>query len=126
MKSYIRCVNVDYESSRVEEYYDIQLNVKGCKNLEESFVDYCKVEMLDGDNKYDAGEFKLQDAKKGVIFESFPPVLHLQLKRFDYDMLQDQFIKINDRHEFPLEIDLSAFLDEKADKSIKPIYKLQG
>ena len=49
MKSYIRCVNVDYESSRVEEYYDIQLNVKNCKNLEESFVDYCKVEMLDGD-----------------------------------------------------------------------------
>jgi ubiquitin carboxyl-terminal hydrolase 7 len=57
MKSYIKCVNVDYESSRVEEYYDIQLNVKGCKNLYESFVDYCKVEMLDGDNKYDAGRF---------------------------------------------------------------------
>jgi ubiquitin carboxyl-terminal hydrolase 7 len=41
-------------------------------------------------------------------------------------MMQDQFIKINDRHEFPLEIDLSEFLHEKADRSIKPVYKLQG
>ena len=50
--------------------------------------------MLDGDNKYFAEGFGLQDAKKGVIFESFPPVLHLQLKRFDYDMERDQFVKV--------------------------------
>lgn len=57
-------------------------------------MDYCKVEMLDGENKYFAEGFGLQDAKKGVIFESFPPVLHLQLKRFDYDMERDQFVKV--------------------------------
>lgn len=54
MKSYIKCVDVDYESSRIEDfngiYYfiicvylklnsltDISLNVKGMKNLQESF-----------------------------------------------------------------------------------------
>lgn len=36
----------------------------------------------------------LQDAKKGVIFEDFPPVLHLQLKRFEYDMMRDTMIKV--------------------------------
>ncbi|KAJ3352469.1 hypothetical protein HDU91_005995 [Kappamyces sp. JEL0680] len=126
MKSYITCVNVRFESSRVEEYYDIQLNVKGCKDLHASFVEYCKVEMLDGDNKYFAEGFGLQDAKKGVIFESFPRVLHLQLKRFDYDMERDQFVKINDRHEFPDTIDLSEFLSEEADKSVRQVYRLQG
>ena len=35
----------------------------------------------------------MQDAKKGVLFDSFPPVLQIQLKRFDYDFNQDQMVK---------------------------------
>lgn len=114
MKSYLRCVNVDYESAREEDFYDIQLNVKGMKDLEESFRDYISTEMLEGDNKYHAEGFGLQDAKKGVIFEKFPPVLHLQLKRFEYDIEKDAMVKINDRHEFPMEIDLASFLDQES------------
>ncbi|TEB31291.1 ubiquitin carboxyl-terminal hydrolase 5 [Coprinellus micaceus] len=126
MKSYIKCVNVDYESSRIEAFNDIQLNVKGMKNLYESFKDYVAVEMLDGENKYQAEGFGLQDAKKGIIFESFPPVLHLQLKRFEYDIQRDAMVKINDRHEFPFEIDLDEFLDPTADRSSPWVYKLHG
>ncbi|KDQ60693.1 hypothetical protein JAAARDRAFT_31668 [Jaapia argillacea MUCL 33604] len=126
MKSYIKCVNVDYESSRIEEFNDIQLNVKGMKNLYDSFRDYVAVETLDGENKYQAEGLGLQDAKKGIIFESFPPVLHLQLKRFEYDIQRDAMVKINDRHEFPFEIDLDEFLDETADRSKSWVYKLHG
>lgn len=115
MKSYIRCINVDYESSRVEDFYDIQLNVKGMRNLMDSFRDYVQVERLDGDNQYQAEGYGLQDAMKGVIFESFPPVLHLQLKRFEYDLERDAMVKINDRHEFPLEIDLGEFIDKDSE-----------
>jgi len=70
--------------------------------------------------------FGLQDAKKGVIFEKFPPVLHLQLKRFEYDMERDAMVKINDRHEFPPEIELDEFLDVNSDRSIKQKYFLHG
>lgn len=70
------------------------MNVKGCKNLEESFKDYIAEETLEGDNKYMAEGHGLQDAKKGVIFESFPPVLHLQLKRFEYDIMRDTMVKV--------------------------------
>ena len=35
-------------------------------------------------------------------------------------------IQINDRHEFPFEIDLSEFLDESADRSQPWVYKLHG
>lgn len=73
---------------------DIQLNVKGMKNLYESFKDYVSVETLDGENKYQAEGLGLQDAKKGIIFQSFPPVLHLQLKRFEYDMQRDTMVKV--------------------------------
>ncbi|CAB5149192.1 unnamed protein product [Rhizophagus irregularis] len=126
MKSYIKCVNVDYESSRVEDFYDIQLNVKGCKTLRDSFKDYIQEEILEGDNKYQAKGYGLQDAKKGVIFESFPPVLHLQLKRFEYDLQRDAMVKINDRHEFPMEIDLEEFLSEDTDRTNPHKYLLHG
>ena len=53
--------------------------------------------MLDGDNKYDAGECGLQDARKEVSFRKFPPVLHLRLLRFQYDPQTDTNYKINDR-----------------------------
>ena len=96
------------------------------KNLYDSFKAFVAVDMLDGEYKYSADEFGLQDAKKGIIFESFPPVLHLQLRRFEYDIQRDAMVKINDRHEFPFEIDLDEFLDASADRSQPWIYKLHG
>ncbi|KAJ2158993.1 ubiquitin-specific protease ubp15 [Coemansia sp. RSA 552] len=126
MKSYIRCVDVEFESSRVENYYDISLNVKGCATLRDSFANYCEVETLDGENKYQAEGFGLQAARKGVIFESFPQVLQLQLKRFEYDFRRDAMIKINDRHEFPPTIDLGEFLSDDADRSEPWRYALHG
>ncbi|KAF7266627.1 hypothetical protein GWI33_020126 [Rhynchophorus ferrugineus] len=113
MLSYIRCKNVNYSSTRSETFYDIQLNIKGKKNIFESFKDYIAKETLDGDNKYDAGEHGLQDAEKGVIFSSFPPVLHLHLMRFQYDPVTDSSVKFNDRFEFYDKIQLDEYLQEK-------------
>jgi ubiquitin carboxyl-terminal hydrolase 7 len=94
MKSFIKCIDVDFESSRIKDFYDVQLNVKGCKDLNASFVDYCAIETLDGENQCQAEGFGFQDAKKGVVFKKFPPVLHLQLKRFEYDMEHDAMVKV--------------------------------
>ncbi|KAK4688080.1 ubiquitin carboxyl-terminal hydrolase 7, partial [Tremellales sp. Uapishka_1] len=126
MKNYIKCMNVDFESAVIEDFYDIQLTIKGIKNLRDSFREYVSVETLEGENKYMAEGHGLQDAKKGVIFRSFPPVLHLQLRRFEYDVEKDALGKINDRHEFPFSIDLAEFLDESADRSVPHVYKLHG
>ena len=125
-KTYISCINVDYESSRIEEFWDIQLNVRGNRNLDDSFRDYIQVETLDGENKYFAEGHGLQDAKKGDIFESFPQVLHLHLKRFEYDVNRNAMIKVNDRYEFPEVFDATPYLSESADKSESYIYQLHG
>jgi len=106
---------------------DIQLNVKGMKNLEAAFRDYVAEETMDGENKYQAEGYGLQDAKKGVIFQSLPPVLHLQLKRFEYDWMRDVNVKINDRYEFPLDIDLKPYLDPEGEEYDQSwTYKLHG
>lgn len=39
-----------------------------------------------------------QDAKKGVLFIDFPPVLQLQLKRFEYDFVRDTMVKVSAKH----------------------------
>ncbi|CAG8779078.1 16709_t:CDS:10, partial [Racocetra persica] len=102
MKSYVRCINVNYENSRIEDYYDIQLNVKGCKTLNDSFLEHIREESCEGNNKYQTKTNGLQDAKKGVIFESFPPVLRIQLKRFEYDMQKNTTVKIAINHNYLL------------------------
>ncbi|KAI9822475.1 MAG: hypothetical protein M1827_000194 [Pycnora praestabilis] len=126
MKTYISCINVDFESSRIEDFWDIQLNVSGNKNLDESFRDYVQVETMDGENKYYAEGHQYQDAKKGVIFESFPQILHLQLKRFEYDINRDAMMKVNDRYEFPEFFDAAPYLSDDADKSEPYVYHLHG
>ncbi|XP_076950062.1 ubiquitin C-terminal hydrolase 12-like [Bidens hawaiensis] len=128
--NYIECINVDFKSTRKESFYDLQLDVKGCKDVYASFDKYVEVERLEGDNRYHAEQHNLQDARKGVLFTDFPPVLELQLKRFEYDYMRDTMVKINDRYEFPLELDLDRdggkYLSPDADKSFRNLYTLHS
>jgi ubiquitin C-terminal hydrolase len=113
-KRFIKCVHVNFESAHDECFYDLSLNVKGCKDLYDSFRKYVEVETLEGDNKYYADGFGLQDAKMGVKFMKLPPILQLHLKRFEYDFNRDMMVKINDRYEFFPEIKLGEFVDGSA------------
>ncbi|XP_038981966.1 ubiquitin carboxyl-terminal hydrolase 12-like isoform X4 [Phoenix dactylifera] len=128
--NYIECINVDYKSTRKESFYDLQLDVKGCRDVYASFDKYVEVERLEGDNKYHAEQYGLQDAKKGVLFIDFPPVLQLQLKRFEYDFMRDTMVKINDRYEFPLQLDLDRdngkYLSPEADRRVRNLYTLHS
>ncbi|XP_017435728.1 ubiquitin C-terminal hydrolase 12 isoform X2 [Vigna angularis] len=128
--NYIECINVDYKSTRKESFYDLQLDVKGCRDVYASFDKYVEVESLEGDNKYHAEQYGLQDAKKGVLFIDFPPVLQLQLKRFEYDFMRDTMVKINDRYEFPLQLDLDRddgkYLSPDADRTVRNLYTLHS
>ena len=107
---YIQCVNVPFKSERIETYLDLAMNVKGCKTLKESFDQYVEVELLEKENAYRAEQYGLQDARKGSRFLTFPPILQLQLKRFEYNFERDMNVKVNDRFEFPTMLDLSPYL----------------
>ncbi len=92
--NFLECVNVDVKSSRRESYMDLQLDVKGCRDIYASFDKYTEVETMDGANQYQAEGHGLQDARKGILFDGLPPVLQLQLKRFEYDWERDLMIKV--------------------------------
>jgi len=121
-RSYIKCLNVDFQSTRDEEFYDIQLDVKNMKNVYESFQAYIREEKLEGENQYEAEGFGKQDANKGVGFLSFPPVLNLHLKRFEYDVQTDATVKVNDSFKFPVRLHLGKFLHSDVERKDESEY----
>ncbi|KAH7100498.1 hypothetical protein BKA62DRAFT_706491 [Auriculariales sp. MPI-PUGE-AT-0066] len=126
IRTYIKCVNIPFQSSRTEDFEDLMLNVKGISSLRASFQDHNASYRLDGDMKYSTERYGLQVADKGVHFDSFPPVLWLQLKRYEYTVGQDAMIKVHDRFEYPPQIDLREFLSPSADQSQSWVYTLTG
>jgi ubiquitin carboxyl-terminal hydrolase 7 len=127
LKNVLKCTQVDYESVREESFYDLQMTIKGVKDLKESFEKYVAAEMLCGDNQYRTDDFGLQDAKKFVTFEHFPPVLHVHLERYAFDMMAEATVKIHDRFEFPVEIELDPYLSENSpDRSESQNYWLHS
>ena len=110
--NYLQCLDVEFSSQREEPFFDLSLNVKGAQDIYHSFRQYVQEEMLLGDNMYLADEHGLQRARKGTAFLKFPPVLFVQLKRFEYDFATDAHMKINDKYVFYPELDLSPFLKQ--------------
>ena len=113
LMNYIQCVNVDYHSERIEKFVDLQLTIKNYKNIYQSLDAYTEEEILDNDDKYETEGYGKQKAKKGIRFISFPPVLTMQLKRFEYNSKKEIMVKINDYFEFYDEIDLSKYIYSK-------------
>lgn len=50
------------------ERADLQLDVKGCKDVYESFDKYVEVEKLEGENKYHAEQYGLQVRSSSAHF----------------------------------------------------------
>ncbi|XP_022891827.1 ubiquitin carboxyl-terminal hydrolase 12-like [Olea europaea var. sylvestris] len=127
---FIECINVNYKSTRRGLFYDLQLDVKGCRDVYAALDKYVEKECLKGDNKYHAGSYGLQDAKKGLLFIDLPPILPIHLKRFEYDFIRDTMVKLNDYFEFPLELDLDIeggkYLLPEAGRGDKNLYTLHS
>ena len=118
-------------SERLEPFSAIQCDIAGKANLIESLNAYVQGEAMEGDNKYSCTSCgKYVDAVKRACLKDLPQNLIFHLKRFDYDLMHGARIKINDRFEFPLEIDMAPYnINYRIDqsKASKPdIYSLVG
>eukprot|EP00993_Chasmostoma_nieuportense_P002947 NODE_36_length_3924_cov_21.666316_g33_i0.p1 GENE.NODE_36_length_3924_cov_21.666316_g33_i0~~NODE_36_length_3924_cov_21.666316_g33_i0.p1 ORF type:complete len:1160 (+),score=335.29 NODE_36_length_3924_cov_21.666316_g33_i0:364-3843(+) len=111
--NYITCVDVAHNSTRKEQFYDLQLTVRGCEDIYDSFAQYVKPERLDGDNKYCVekdGVKSFHPADKGVCFALLPPVLVLHLARWEFDVETMDNRKVNTHYKFYPEICLSDYI----------------
>jgi ubiquitin carboxyl-terminal hydrolase 7 len=100
----IKCRKVDYSSKKYEDFFDIDLDIAGCKDLKESLAKYCKGDALLGDNRYRTEQYGLQEADIFTSFEKLPSILMLHLKRFVYTGFGST--KVTQDFEFPKEMTL--------------------
>eukprot|EP00475_Leptophrys_vorax_P014009 TRINITY_DN20378_c0_g1_i1.p1 TRINITY_DN20378_c0_g1~~TRINITY_DN20378_c0_g1_i1.p1 ORF type:complete len:1328 (+),score=359.52 TRINITY_DN20378_c0_g1_i1:77-3985(+) len=111
-----------HTTEREESFYCITLNVKNCKNVQQSLEAFVAGEMLAGDNaKFCDQCNKKCDTLTRVVVKSLPPRLILHMKRFElnYETLNMQ--KIFDAIEFPTNLDMKPYTREGVkDKKYTP------
>jgi ubiquitin carboxyl-terminal hydrolase 47 len=111
MVDYLRCLDVDYESERVDKFLDFSVAIvpfgssTPMRSLTQCIELFLRPEILTGDNKYYAETFDRKvDAIKGLKFGRLPQILSVQLKRFVYDFSGSEIVqkKLNDVVKFPM------------------------
>ena len=124
---YLRCIDVDYQSERVDKFLDFALTIipfgttEALHSLSECIETYLRPEILDGENKYYAESVgKKVDAIKGLKFGKLPQIMSVQLKRFVYDFSGNSMVqkKLNDRVTFPMLLDMNTYVTKKSAKNV--------
>ncbi|ONM54378.1 UBP26 [Zea mays] len=112
----LRCSSCGKESaasSKMEDFYELELNIKGLNNLEESLNEYFSEEALDGENQYFCESCqKRVDATRCIKLRSLPPVVNFQLKRYVFLPKTTTKKKISSTFSFPGQLDLGKRLSE--------------
>lgn len=123
-------------SSRTESFAELAITVKNKASLSESLDEFVQGEPMHGANKYrcltcsSEGGGKLVDAMKRTCLVEIPDHLTLCLKRFTMETMLGVEGKVNDRFEFPAEIDMSKYTHRHLETSSEPteadVFELTG
>ncbi|XP_041479423.1 ubiquitin carboxyl-terminal hydrolase 48-like [Lytechinus variegatus] len=110
--SYVtRCNHCGNCSERPSRFYELDLNIKGHKQLEDSLSEFLKEEKLEGSNQYLCEKCNCKrNATRCIKLQTLPPVLNIQLLRFVFDRHSGTKKKLNNFLQFPEEIDMSKHL----------------
>lgn len=120
-----KCGNQSEASSNVEDFYGVELNVKGLKSLEESLDDYLSVEELQGDNQYFCDSCATRvNATRCIRLQSLPPVLIFQLKRCVFLPNTTTKKKITSAFCFPGQVGMGQRVSEQNESGL--IYDLSA
>ncbi|KAJ4845848.1 Ubiquitin carboxyl-terminal hydrolase 26 [Turnera subulata] len=112
-----RCGRDSDASSKMEDFYELELNVKGMKGLEESLDDYLSVEELRGENQYFCESCKIRvDASRSIKLRTLPEILNFQLKRCIFLPKTTTKKKISSAFCFPGELDMQRRLSEPSEQ----------
>ena len=107
------CKGCPHYSEREENYFNLSLQVKNKKSLQESLEAFVQGEMLEGENAYfcEKCDRKVNTLRR-VCIKQLPKYLIIVLKRFEfnYDIMQKS--KLNDYCEFPNELDMEPYTQQ--------------
>eukprot|EP01105_Mastigella_eilhardi_P014361 TRINITY_DN3272_c0_g1_i6.p1 TRINITY_DN3272_c0_g1~~TRINITY_DN3272_c0_g1_i6.p1 ORF type:complete len:2846 (+),score=628.82 TRINITY_DN3272_c0_g1_i6:898-8538(+) len=103
----------EHVSEREEGFYTLSLDVLRKKSVLESLDAFVLGDQLTGDNKYFCEKCsKKVDAVKRDCLQHLPRTLVVHCKRFEFDLELMRRIKVDDRYEFPLRLNLEPYTKE--------------
>jgi ubiquitin carboxyl-terminal hydrolase 40 len=106
----MQCEECHTKYPREEEFFDLMVNVKGIKGLQSSLELMRIPERFEGDDKYCCEVCKKKcNAIRTYAIKKSPPIITLALNRYDY--VNNERKKLNDRFEFPLELNIGVLLE---------------
>lgn len=121
-RGHVRTDGSQVGRERYDTFMDVQLVIRDVKSVEEALDSYVTPEVLAGDNQWRCDELnQAVDADKGFKFKSLPYLLTLHLKRFDYDMVTFQRIKLSNKVTFPFDLDMTKYVVDSKVANATPI-----
>ncbi|EPQ58342.1 cysteine proteinase [Gloeophyllum trabeum ATCC 11539] len=126
------CLNCHNRSETLSEFLELEISLQPNCRLEQRIDALLQPETLSGDNKYLCPRCEtLQDATRYTKLRELPPVLHISLMRFVYDLGSMERKKCSHSVTFPTVLDMDQFLDRSPGDYSQPgdsknLYRLQG
>ena len=121
--------NCTHHRSNISQFYSIQLQVQGRKNIYESLDTLLIGEHMNGENCIFCPQCnKKMPAIKNQNFKTLPRIFMFVLKRFEFNYQTMQKTKINDYYTFPLILDMNKYTEDyiKYKKEEDNKYKLKS
>eukprot|EP00742_Colponemidia_sp_Colp-10_P004877 GILJ01005210.1.p1 GENE.GILJ01005210.1~~GILJ01005210.1.p1 ORF type:complete len:2590 (-),score=405.82 GILJ01005210.1:174-7943(-) len=114
------CKGCPHYSEREEPFLAVSLQVKNKKSILESLESFVEGEMLEGDNAYmcETCQKKVNTLRR-VCIKKLPNTLILVLKRFEFDFDSMVKVKVNDRCEFPFNLNMEPYTQQGLAKKAK-------
>ncbi|XP_015922706.1 ubiquitin carboxyl-terminal hydrolase 24 [Parasteatoda tepidariorum] len=106
------CQGCPHRYEREETFMALNLPIKS-QNLIDSLDHFVKGELLEGPNAYLCEKcHEKRNTIKRTCIKNLPPVLVIQLKRFDYDWESNRSLKFDDYFKFPWKLDMQPYTAE--------------
>jgi len=108
----MKCSNCAHIKTREEVNLDICLPVNNNQGVVDGLNQLFKHEEVISDYECESCEQKVDLVRSSKI-DNLPLCLNFPLNKFKFDLETFERIKINDKYEFPLEIDMKDFVSEE-------------
>ncbi|XP_067138768.1 ubiquitin carboxyl-terminal hydrolase 48-like [Centruroides vittatus] len=118
-----KCRNCLNESTYPSLFYELDLNIKGHKDIYSCLDEFLKEEELDGSNQYYCSYCQnKQNATRAIRLLRLPKLLNLQLLRFVFDRQTGCKKKLNSYIQFCEVLDLSKYVQKPENSVLYDLY----
>ncbi|TMW63070.1 hypothetical protein Poli38472_005688 [Pythium oligandrum] len=99
-----------HRNEKEDPFIRVPLEIRGKESIEESLASYVEGELMHGDNKVTCDECETKRVTlRRIVLGDLPNMLIVHLKRFDYNFMTNETVKLNSRCSFPMLLNMKPY-----------------